>query len=219
LEVWVNEPQKAPGRYTSSPWPDRIEVTSAKKITDGFYEVQGEIIEITSVEKTNGGAAAKQPVTLAVRKIDNSWLIDDVKVKGYQFGNTETAYLNTEYGFSITLPESWKGYKVVNSKWEGLPIGGSKPVETGKIISIRHPKWTEQKPRQDIPIMIFTTGQWDSLQKENFHIGAAPMGPSELAHNNSYVFALTARYNYAFPTGFEEVEKILAAEPLKTFDI
>ncbi|HAU31921.1 MAG: hypothetical protein XD78_1438 [Desulfotomaculum sp. 46_296] len=108
---------------------------------------------------------------------------------------------------------------MVNSEWTGLAVGGSQPVETGKLISIRHPQWTEQKPRQDIPIMIFTTSQWNSLQKGDFHIGAAPMGPSELARNTSYVFALPARYNYAFPSGYEEVEKILAAKPLKPFEM
>ncbi|HAG10485.1 MAG TPA: hypothetical protein DCK76_03660 [Desulfotomaculum sp.] len=66
--------------------------------------------------------------------------------------------------------------------------------------------------------MIFTISQWNSLQKEDFYIGAAPMGPSDLARNNSYVFVLPARYNYAFPTGFKEVENILAARQLKTFD-
>jgi len=38
----------------------------------------------------------------------------------------------------------------------------------------------------------------DSLQQEKFHIGAAPINPSELGRNTKYVFALPARYNYAF---------------------
>ena len=63
--------------------------------------------------------------------------------------------------------------------------------------------------------MIFTLDQWESLEKEEFHIGAAPMGPKELAHNSKYVFALPARYNYAFPKGYEEVEKILEGNPLQ----
>lgn len=67
--------------------------------------------------------------------------------------------------------------------------------------------------------MIFTTDQWNLLQQEKFHIGAAPVGPSELGHNSSYVFALPARYNYAFPTGYEEVEKILENHPLQTTQI
>ncbi|REE85162.1 hypothetical protein A8990_11380 [Paenibacillus taihuensis] len=57
--------------------------------------------------------------------------------------------------------------------------------------------------------MVFTTSQWSSLQQGNFYIGAAAVGPTELAHNDNYVFALPARHNYAFPPGYEEVEKIL----------
>ena len=36
-------------------------------------------------------------------------------------------------------------------------------------------KWTKEKPRQDIPIMIFTHYQWSSLEKGEIHIGAAPI--------------------------------------------
>lgn len=67
--------------------------------------------------------------------------------------------------------------------------------------------------------MIFTLAQWNSLKEEKFHIGAAPIGPSELGRNNGYVLALPARYNYAFTTGYEEVEQILNNKPLKTENI
>jgi hypothetical protein len=63
--------------------------------------------------------------------------------------------------------------------------------------------------------MIITLKQWDALQNEKFHISAAPIGPSELGRNDKYVFALPPRYNYAFPLGHEEVEKILNGNPLK----
>jgi len=129
-------------------------------------------------------------------------------------------YKNTQYGFNFTLPESWKGYSTVSSQWEGLALGsqqnGQTVVETGPIISIRDPKWTAQTPRQDIPIMVFTLDQWNSLQKDVFHIGAAPIGPSELGRNNSYVLALPARYNFAFPSGYKDVETILESKPLQT---
>jgi hypothetical protein len=36
-----------------------------------------------------------------------------------------------------------------------------------------------------------------------------------LGRNNRYVFALPARYNFAFPEGYEEVEKILESKPLE----
>jgi hypothetical protein len=63
--------------------------------------------------------------------------------------------------------------------------------------------------------MVFTLDQWNSLEHDKFHIGAAPVGPSELGRNNRYVFALPARYNFAFPEGYEEVEKIMESKPLE----
>lgn len=126
-------------------------------------------------------------------------------------------YRNTQYGFSFSLPESWKGYSIVEDKWEGSALGGDVTVEQGPIILIRHPQWTLANPRQDIPIMILSLDQWSSLQLEQFHIGAAPFRPQELGRNSNYVFALPARYNYAFPTGFEEVEQILENNPLDAF--
>jgi beta-lactamase regulating signal transducer with metallopeptidase domain len=124
-------------------------------------------------------------------------------------------YQNTQYGFSFTLPSSWQAYTIVASTWEGNNIASGKVTENGPMISIRHPQWTEQNPRQDIPILVLTIEQWNSLQKEIFHIGAAPIPPSELGRNSKYVFALPARYNFAFPAGFEEVENIVAGHPLK----
>lgn len=132
--------------------------------------------------------------------------------------NTETIlYENTEFGFTFSLPKSWEDYKIVTSSWKGTTIDKqkSKIEESGPILSIRHPQWTEEKPRQDIPIMIFTLAQWSSLENGDFHIGAAPFGPSKLGQNNKYVFAIPARYNYAYPEGFREVEDILKNEPFQ----
>lgn len=124
---------------------------------------------------------------------------------------------NTQYGFDFALPESWRGYTILNSQWEGLAVSGSQAgqaTEAGPEITIRHPLWTAGDPRQDIPILVFTLAQWDALGQEAFHIGAAPIGPSELNRNSRYVFALPARYNFAYLSGYEEVETILAGKPL-----
>jgi hypothetical protein len=126
-------------------------------------------------------------------------------------------YNNTQYDFSFSLPISWNGYSIVEDKWEGVAIGGDTVIEQGPIIIIRNPEWTSTNPMQDIPIMVFTIKQWDLLEQEKFHIGAAPIGPTELGRNSKYVFALPARYNYAFPTGWEEVDQILKSNPLKAF--
>jgi hypothetical protein len=128
-------------------------------------------------------------------------------------------YKNDQYGFSFSLPVSWTGYNIINEVWTGYATGGQgdKKFTEGPLISIRHPLWTQTLPRQDIPLMVFTLNQWQDLQADKFHIGAAPIGPSELGRNGKYVFALPARYNYAFPAGYEEVDKIIQNKALQAF--
>lgn len=191
-------------------------IGSGTKIYDGYTdrELTERVLEegvTVEVVFTDDPVAESYPVT-AKAKI--------IRV----MGETQTGlvvYRNDQYSFSFSLPKSWKGYTIVTDRWEGLSLEEakkSKVIESGPILLIRHPQWTRQNQRQDIPIMIFTREQWNMLQQEKFHIGAAPMGPKEIGRNSRYVFALPARYNYAFPTGYEEVEKILENNPLKPFE-
>lgn len=132
----------------------------------------------------------------------------------------EIVYVNNDYGFSFTLPESWEGYSVTIDKWTGNAPDdqlGDTAFTDGPVVSIHNPLWTSENTYQDIPIMVFTIAQWDELSAGKFHIGAAPMNPSELSRNSVYVFALPARYNYSFPIGYEEVEEILKLNPIKVF--
>jgi hypothetical protein len=125
-------------------------------------------------------------------------------------------YKNTRYGFSFLLPETWKGYTILTDKWEGGdPEKGS--VEHGAVISIRHPDWTKEKPRQDIPIMIFTVAQWDSIEHGNLSVSAASVGPAELGRNRKYVFALAPRVSNSDLAGGAEVNEILKHDPLRPF--
>lgn len=130
-------------------------------------------------------------------------------------------YRNTGYGLSVALPASWKEYSVSIDKWTGNAFGdqlGDVAVASGPVVSIHSPKWTGVNTYQDIPIMVFTTAEWNDLQADKFHVGAAPINPSELARNSKYVFALPARYNYAYPEGYQEVEQILTDKPVTAFE-
>jgi len=217
LENWAENPLQSPGRLTSSPWPERIEVDSIEKRNATSYRVSGRIIEITSVEKTESGVAAERDFDLVVEKINGNWLIANVSLGDY-IEPDSIVYHNTEYGFSFRLPDSWENYSIIVDNWEGREPGGP-IVERGPLIKIRHPAWTSENPRQDIPIMVFTLSQWKDMQGGDLHIGAAPINPSELGRNEEYVFALPARYNYAFPLGWQEVEEILRGDPLTTEEL
>ena len=131
-------------------------------------------------------------------------------------------YTNDSYGFKFELPESWKGYTVIAGKWQGNRLDGQdaagKPKsEGGPLLTIRHPRWTEARPYQDIPIMVFTLEQWKLIDQEQLAVSAAPIGPSELGRNGKYVFALPARYNFGDAEGIEEVNDIMAEHPLHAY--
>lgn len=123
-------------------------------------------------------------------------------------------YQNTEYGFSFSLPVIWKGYSIITDTWQGYNNGNSGiTVEQGPIISIRHPLWTSENPYQDIPIMVFTLAQWNSLQQGDYSVSAGGIY-TELGRNAKYVFALYSRYNFVTLPGMEEVKTILEGNPL-----
>jgi len=216
VSKWLSNLKSIPGRTITSIWPDRINILSLLKNSMDEYTVKGEIIEITSAEQSTGEAASKRPITMDVRKINGHWVIDGATLGSYTEPGLE-AYENTQYGFRFSLPESWKGYTIITGKWEGRSMEDTQNnaiVETGPQFTIRNPKWTEENPRQDIPILVFTHKQWESLKQEKFSIGAAPIGPSELGENANYVYALPARYDWAALTGYEEVHEIIDSNPL-----
>lgn len=119
--------------------------------------------------------------------------------------NTFT-YTNTTYGFTLTLPEEWKGYSLVPTH-----------IQSGEAITLRHPLWTSKNPYMDIPILIYPIAQWQTWEENNFdgYPTAAPIGPTERGRNATYVFATAPRYNYSFAPGFELVEEIIKS--LKAF--
>ncbi len=77
LEVWMSDVSKAPGRLVSSPWPDRIEITSLTKEGPDRYVITGFVVEVTSMEVANGGAAARIPVRVVLQKDQGRWLITE----------------------------------------------------------------------------------------------------------------------------------------------
>ena len=130
-------------------------------------------------------------------------------------------YCDKKYGLRFFLPKSWKGYSILREEWTGRPVteeteSEAPHPETGPEIIVRHPLWTDNDPRQDIPIMIFTHAQWRLVQNHELAVSAAPVPPCELSHNAQYVFALPPRYNFAFETGYEEVGKILARNSMRS---
>ena len=128
---------------------------------------------------------------------------------------TTLVYRNTQYGFCFLLPESWRGYTIVADKWNGTVLD-TQQKEDGPQLLIRSPKWTRDDPYQDIPIMIFTPGQWKIVAADNMAVSAAPIGPAELGRNESYVFALPPRWiGFEDAKGIDEVQTLMNQHPFQ----
>jgi hypothetical protein len=84
LQTWMADPSSAPGRLTSSPWPDHIEISDIQQQNADQYLVTGMVIEITSAEEMNGGIAAQYPVEITVSKASGTWLISGWQAGEYQ---------------------------------------------------------------------------------------------------------------------------------------
>ncbi len=126
-------------------------------------------------------------------------------------------YRNEQYGLQVKLPGSWKGFTVVMGTREIRNVDSGDIDGTAPTISVRHPLWTAAVPRQDIPIDVYTPEQWAGILAEKYSVSAAPIPPTELARNARYIFALPARYNYAFPAGWEEVDTIVHSGAVTAF--
>lgn len=79
LDEWINAPMQAPGRFVSSPWPERIDILTVDKLYEEEYEVTGNIIELTSTELEEGGIASKKLIKMNIKKYDGKWMIDAFK--------------------------------------------------------------------------------------------------------------------------------------------
>ena len=48
IAQWAADPTYAPGRLTSSPWPDHIAISSIKEVGEDKYSIERRIIEAMS---------------------------------------------------------------------------------------------------------------------------------------------------------------------------
>jgi hypothetical protein len=123
-------------------------------------------------------------------------------------------YINRKYGFTFSLPATWKGYSAVEDTWNS--VVGETPK--GPSITLKNPQSTTEKEYQDIYIMVFSHAQWDSVQRGEFSVSAASVGPAELGRNRKYVFAEPPRMiDSDNLLGWEEVVKIMHSNPLHAF--
>jgi hypothetical protein len=158
-----------------------------------------------------GGPAYVARATAAANVPTNSCAVLPATDAGGAGGTV--VYLNREYGFWFSLPQSWKGFRVLACQWRGANAARHGQEESGPLLVIRHPLYTEEDPREDIPIMVFTTKQWGK-DGSALIVSAAGVGPSEIGRNRKYVFALPPRFADVDVEGVQEVLDIVTGHPL-----
>ncbi len=74
LEKWLEEPSTVPGRYVSSPWPDRIEIKNVTRLDKDRFLVDADVVEVVSGTGRLEDVW-RAPVSITVEYISGKWLI------------------------------------------------------------------------------------------------------------------------------------------------
>jgi hypothetical protein len=78
-QAFVRDPSTIPGRSAYGEWPDGIRIDSIQKVDDTSYSVSATIIFVISVQTARDrGTTWNKAVTLTLKKVNGTWLIDDV---------------------------------------------------------------------------------------------------------------------------------------------
>jgi hypothetical protein len=99
LAQWSQEGAVALGRYSSSPWPENIDIVEVRS-TDGSYVVQGNVIEFANGTDGDSQVAAVYPVTLTLEKREGQWMITEAEKGAY----SELPQRRTIVGYWECLP-------------------------------------------------------------------------------------------------------------------
>jgi hypothetical protein len=83
LVAWKAKPDDAPGRTTSSPWPEKIIVAQVSLLSEGKYKVDGNVLEMTSDSLAKNKPVAVYPVVFEVEKQHDAWLITSFEKGAY----------------------------------------------------------------------------------------------------------------------------------------
>jgi hypothetical protein len=75
LTAWKAHPETAPGKHTSSPSPERIDISAVRARGWQTFVVTGKVILLTAQERRDGGVFQANPVTITVVRQHGKWLI------------------------------------------------------------------------------------------------------------------------------------------------
>ncbi len=115
--------------------------------------------------------------------------------------STEIAYKNTEYGFSLEFPNTWKGYTTKNRILDWGTIGTSDSIDFG---------FSTQDSLFNIGM--YSKSQWQKIKSEE-----GPT-PTYLGENSQYIFGF-AQANGALVNDIIVARMAEVKDIIKTFKI
>jgi hypothetical protein len=120
LGQWINDPLSAPGRLTSSPWPEKIEISSIQKEDNTRYTVEGDVIEVTNEGGGIGETpteALRRPITLVVEKKGSGWRITSVQLGAYPGDGDWTLSQPDSQGIQFMYPQKLPTSYITAQEW------------------------------------------------------------------------------------------------------
>jgi len=126
---------------------------------------------------------------------------------------TDTVYTNTDYGFTMTLTNNWKGYKIKTVK----PTDGTAVAYLHINVPTTDAGWVDDSPdsfthyASMMVIGVYTTAEWDTIQ------ASGEPTDKKLTQNSQYVFGYSQAQS--IPTdltaAYKEVAAVAATFKLK----
>ncbi len=201
LNQWLNSPQEAPGKITSSPWPDKIEIKKLSKINPNEYQVEGSLIWMTST-----GFAKEDKVEIKILKKDSKWLLAEYKVQEKQSSKGDCFVGGCAREICSDEPVGQRYCFWYEPKWDCYKTALCERQADGKCGWTMTPELKECLEKAEMKLK---EGVQKDLQKDSQNCGPKPSAPG-----NWFCKDGAWRLNLLLNSGFEE----LVLDKDKTFD-
>jgi hypothetical protein len=190
LASWEADPESAPGRLTSSPWPDHIDITSVQKTSEG-YAVQGNLILMTSNEVEHGGNAGSEPVSLQLVKTDGKWLISS-----YQATAPGNQMLPAANSSASSASNSTTTTTTVTTSHVLIPAAGTVSI-TGTMTCLPHKNTTGPQTLECAFGLKDAQGNYYALRDTdpNYKNVAGADGNSQVTVHGTFTLGTNPTYN------------------------
>jgi type II secretory pathway pseudopilin PulG len=181
-----NEPVKS----LQKPWTIIVSIIITALVVGGV------VYALQSSRLKSSEQSFQQQITLLQNQIDQLQQNVDQQVNRPQ----EIVYSNSQYGFSLTFPQTWKGYTTKNRTLNWGSFGTSDSVDFG--FSVQDSLFN---------VGIYTKSQWQQIKS-----GEGPT-PSYLGENSQYIFGYATGQDAANSTIGARMREI--QDIVKTFEV